>query len=131
MRQRSVIVNFHRLGCACLQGIALSVTTFGKASRHKAGGTTESASSGMATRQTDRRRTSLRGKLALLGGTVTIDCTIMDLSKSGARVRVEPGKQVRGEVILVHPQAKKAFETRVVWRRGQDIGLKFTRAHKV
>ena len=106
----------------------LGETPFGKR-RQASAGPIPSASKGVVTRRESRKRTILTGKLALSRGAFTIDCIIIDLSKSGARIRIEEGAEIGGEVLLVHLREQVAFETRVAWRNGRDIGLEFIRKH--
>jgi PilZ domain-containing protein len=89
----------------------------------------EQVPAGANKRKEGRRRTLFTGMLASCSGGCTIDCTVTNFSMSGARVRVDTGALIFGKVILVHLREKLAFETRIVWRNGRDLGLEFTRAH--
>ena len=98
---------------------------FGK----RKGGPAPAAAKETISRRQARKRTLLTGKLVLGGGTFSADCIIVDLSDSGARVRIEPGADVGGDVVLIHLRDQIAFEAQVKWRRARDLGLEFIRTH--
>jgi hypothetical protein len=81
-------------------------------------------------RRSLRTRTLLKGKLSFGRGAFTVDCTIRDISGTGARVRVQPGAAVPAQVFLVHLRDRTAFEATVKWRRKDgQLGLKLDAAH--
>lgn len=84
-------------------------------------------SSQFRTRRASRRRTLFTGMLS--SGALTVDCVVTDFSTSGARVRIQSGAQIGGDLVLVHLREKLAFETRIAWRSEGALGLEFTRAH--
>jgi len=80
-------------------------------------------------RRSKRTRTLLAGKLCY-GSGLSTDCTISDISESGARVRSETAAILPAEVFLIHLRDQKAFEATVVWRRANgNLGLKFKAVH--
>jgi PilZ domain-containing protein len=80
-------------------------------------------------RRAKRSRTLLAGKLCF-GSGLSADCTISDLSDSGARVRSNTAAIIPPEVFLVHLRDQRAFEATVVWRRANgNLGLKFKAVH--
>lgn len=80
-------------------------------------------------RRSKRTRTLLAGKLCY-GNGLSADCTISDLSDSGARVRSDSAATIPPEVFLVHLRDQKAFEATVAWRRANgNLGLKFKAVH--
>ena len=80
-------------------------------------------------RRAKRSRTLLAGKLCY-GSGLSADCTIRDLSDSGARVRSDTAAIIPPEVFLVHLRDHKAFEATVAWRRADgNLGLKFRAVH--
>ena len=78
-----------------------------------------------------RKRTLLKGRLVYgHDGAFTVDCTISDLSETGARVSVESSVPLPEEVMLVHLRETLAFEAKVQWRRPDGMGgLAFTKVH--
>src|ERR1051325_3553263 len=80
-------------------------------------------------RRSKRTRTLLAGKLCD-GMGLSTDCTISDLSDTGARVRADTAAIVPADIFLVHLREQKAFEATVVWRRANGyLGLKFKAVH--
>ena len=80
-------------------------------------------------RSSKRTRTLLAGKLCY-GNGLSTDCTISDISESGARVRSDMAAILPAEVFLVHLRDQKAFEATVVWRRANgNLGLRFRAVH--
>ena len=81
-------------------------------------------------RKCRRKRTLLAGVLSYGPGISTVDCKIMDVSETGARVKAEPGSIVPAHVFLVHLRDYVAYEARVAWRRDNgNLGLRFMAAH--
>ena len=79
-------------------------------------------------RSSKRTRTLLAGKLCY-GAGLSTDCTISDLSESGAKVRCDNASIIPAAVFLVHLREQKAFEATVAWRRANGLGLKFAAVH--
>ncbi len=79
------------------------------------------------TRGAPRRRVLRSGRLAY-GDGMSADCPIRDESATGARISVGAHPLPR-EVILVYVSTGVAYEAQVVWRRGQDAGVRFGRRH--
>jgi hypothetical protein len=61
---------------------------------------------------------------------MSADCPIRDESASGARITVGAHPLPR-DVVLVCVSTGVAYEARVIWRRGQDAGLRFERRHEL
>ena len=76
-------------------------------------------------RTSPRRRTLLTGKIVYGGETYTSDCTIRDLSETGARVWVQKPFSFPDSVILLEPRKFVAYEAAVKWRHGDQMGLAF------
>src|SRR5437870_117566 len=80
-------------------------------------------------RRSKRTRTLLAGKLCY-GASLSTDCTISDLSDTGAKVRADTAAIVPTDIYLVHLREQRAFEATVVWRRANGyLGLKFKAVH--
>ena len=78
------------------------------------------------------RRSSFREAKSLLIGTivhsretVAFDCTIIDLSETGARVMVPNPYVIPDHLVLLESKRFVAHEASVRWRRGVLAGLSF------
>ena len=76
----------------------------------------------------ERRETKLPGKITYGEHSFTLDCTIRDLSVTGALVAVSHPKKLPNKLILIEPSNLLAFEAAVAWRGINLIGLSFERA---
>ena len=79
-------------------------------------------------RNVARQRVLLGGRI-VFGQDFTCECTIRDLSETGARVRVPPGASLPNEFVLVDLPHGRAFEATVAWRRDEHLGVAFRAAH--
>lgn len=57
------------------------------------------------------------------------DCTIKDISESGAKIELSHLHKVPPRFILIHYQASVAFEVVLKWRRGDLAGMSFEHRH--
>ena len=78
-------------------------------------------------RNVSRRRVLQSGKL-VYGGGFTVDCAMRDRSETGVRVRASQDLLPR-EVVLVAVNEAKAYTGEVVWREGDQAGLRLREAH--
>ena len=74
-----------------------------------------------------RRRVLLSGKLAY-GNGFSADCLIRDQSETGARVVVST-ELIPHDLVLIFVTQATAYEAEVVWRRGNEVGLRLGHAH--
>lgn len=70
-----------------------------------------------------RRRTLKAATIELGGG--AIDCTVRNLSKTGAALDVASPVGIPEEFTLVLPSDALRFACRVVWRKAGRIGIRF------
>lgn len=79
-------------------------------------------------RRRKRRRPDIEaGKLSSKHNAKGVDCTISDISESGACVLVKVDVSgIPNDVVLVRLRSRASHPAAVVWRKGQRIGLKFT-----
>jgi hypothetical protein len=75
------------------------------------------------TRRAPRHRV-LKGGTIDFGGD-TIDCTVRNLSTTGAAIEVPDQTGIPGNFTLVVPGDGLRLPCRVVWRRGYRIGVTF------
>jgi hypothetical protein len=72
-----------------------------------------------------QRRTTLKGgEIAFNGGRSTIDCTVRNLSNSGAKLLVASVIGIPDTFDLVLPNSPKQ-PCRVAWRKAKEIGVEF------
>lgn len=74
-----------------------------------------------------RRETKLPGKITYGEYSFALDCTIRDLSVTGALVAVSHPKKLPNKLVLIEPSNFLAFEASVAWRGINLIGLSFDR----
>ena len=77
------------------------------------------------TRQGDRVRALLRARIIFNNRNSTIDCTIKNISTSGAKVALSNTVTVRAEFDLEVPQRGRTFRAHIVWRDAEALGVRF------
>ena len=80
-------------------------------------------------RNNGRQRTLLAGKLANVDATETVDCTIRNISDTGAMIEVTSPQFLSGPLHLMQVKEGLAWDVEVVWRRGNRIGLRLGDRH--
>ncbi|PPD41911.1 MAG: pilus assembly protein PilZ [Methylocystis sp.] len=78
-------------------------------------------------RQSLRRRTLLGGKIEFLDRS-TFECVVRNLSETGARVRCDQQIALPDVFSLVIGKLDERRQVRAIWRRENEIGLKFMTA---
>lgn len=66
------------------------------------------------------------GKIVFGGGSFIMDCTIRDLTSSGAKLRVTDSKDVPETIHLFTKSDEKIVPGRVVWRTTRELGVQFS-----
>jgi hypothetical protein len=80
-----------------------------------------------AEKRSARRQRMLKdGKIITKNERSVIDCSIRDISDTGAKIRCGDQVAVPKEFQLFLPQSRFFREARTVWRRGNEIGIVFT-----
>lgn len=82
-------------------------------------------------RRSSRKRTLFSGKITYSEGAHSLDCTIRDLSETGARISLAKGQGIPSEVYLIDIRNRMAYEAKVEWCRAPDFGLVFLKTHPV
>jgi PilZ domain len=77
-----------------------------------------------------RKRVLLGGIIAYAGGKHSLHCTIHDISDTGARVVVR-GQKVPSDFYLIHVRDRLAYEAKVVWNEGTEVGVTFKRTFRL
>ena len=88
-----------------------------------------SLASGGDARGASRKRMLVSGKIAYGGGAYSYDCTIRDVSASGARIGIRGATVLPKEFFLLDLKRRVAFDAEVVWRNATQAGVKFYAAH--
>ncbi len=89
---------------------------------------TPEVKSGKELRIHGRRRMRLPGKIVFGSRSFALDCTIRDLSASGARIAVPDPDHLPIQFVLIEPENFFAFDAKVEWRRSNLVGLSFEKA---
>lgn len=79
------------------------------------------------------RRPSTRKRVLFRG--VAVDpfrrngaaCQVRDISQTGARITVSPITNLPDQLHLIIVRAELAYQARVIWRRGEEVGLAFVK----
>ena len=80
-------------------------------------------------RRAKRKPTVEKAALAYGYGTVFVDVTVVDISRTGARVLVRYDPDIPQRIFLVQLDQKIAREARIAWVRPDCMGLEFIRSH--
>jgi len=72
-----------------------------------------------------RKRVLLGGRIVYQNGDRYFDCSIRDVSESGARILLKPGEPIPSKVYLIETQKRIVHEARVAWNNGREAGLQF------
>jgi PilZ domain len=73
-----------------------------------------------------RRRTLKAGIIAFQAHHSTLDCTVRDISATGARLRVDASQRAPDDFDLIIELDGLEAPCRVVWRHDKEIGVIFT-----
>jgi len=76
-------------------------------------------------RPQSRKRVLLTGIIATAGGERSFDCTIRDLSQTGARIAPAKGAQLPAEFYLINIRDRVAYDARLVRSEGSEAGIIF------
>lgn len=76
-----------------------------------------------------RRRVLRSGRVAY-GEGFSAECPIRDESATGARISIGAHPLPR-DLVLVCVSTGVAYEAEIVWRRGQEAGVRFGRRHQL
>jgi PilZ domain len=72
-----------------------------------------------------RNRCLKEGKIIFGNGTFVVDCTIDNLSETGAHLRVQGSSPLPKEFLLVEPSRGLVHRAEIVRRTAKGIGIKF------
>jgi hypothetical protein len=95
------------------------------ASGENAPGNAQNQSPSANQRNTARQRVLLSGRLVYGEADLTIDCSIRDLSETGAKIRTAGPVALPQRLHLIELRSARAFECEVAWRKVPEVGLRF------
>lgn len=75
----------------------------------------------------DRRfepRSAANTRAVVVAPGLELSCLIIDHSATGLRLRLDRNLALPGQVQVIDPARAVALEVDVVWRKGQEVGLK-------
>jgi len=76
-------------------------------------------------RPISRRRVLLPGLIVYANGAQTCDCTFRDLTPRGARLIMPHQLQLPHSFHLINIRDAVAYNARLVWIKGQEMGISF------
>ena len=76
-------------------------------------------------RSQQRTRCLKEGKIIFGNGTFVVDCTIDNLSETGAHLRVQGSSPLPKEFLLVEPSRNVVHKVEIVRRTQKGLGIKF------
>ena len=85
----------------------------------------DSSGSGGERRQKRRSRVLIGGVIVSRDGAQTWDCSVKDLSDTGARIVLGPGLVIQEHCYFVELKNGTAYEATVSWIRAPLVGLNF------
>jgi PilZ domain len=75
-------------------------------------------------RQVPRHKSFLRGIVSFSDTNCTLDCTIRDISQTGMRLKFDSTPPIIAEYLDLNiPIKGKTYRGRVVWSKGNEIGI--------
>lgn len=72
-----------------------------------------------------RQRTLQAAKVTYHDGAISLDCSVRDLSETGARISLPAGQVIPTNVVLIYPRTQTVYEAQVTWIKAPQFGLKF------
>ena len=77
-------------------------------------------------RITQRQRVLKDGKIVFNANSSVVDCTIRDMSETGARIICHHQAAIPADCRLVSLSDNLIGDVKVMWRRGDQLGIRFT-----
>ncbi|MFI4935192.1 MAG: PilZ domain-containing protein [Caulobacterales bacterium] len=90
--------------------------------------TSAAAASDPAEKRSKPRRWRLQsGRISAADGDFSVGCMIVDISETGARVRIEEALHLPPRVYLIDTRDRVGYKARLVWAAAPEYGLMLTR----
>jgi hypothetical protein len=80
---------------------------------------------GVEQRKAPRKKVLLTSKIVYGDGAYVLDCTIRDISASGAFITLSQGRSIPGEIYLLDLANRVAYYAKIVSQRASGYGIKF------
>jgi hypothetical protein len=75
-----------------------------------------------------RKPVLLTGIIAYAEGAHSFDCTLRNVSETGARIGVGKNVTVPSDFHLINMRDRVAYDAKLVWNKGSEIGVTFKNA---
>lgn len=80
-------------------------------------------------RHESRKHTLMDGRIVHDDRVTVVDCTILDISPSGARIRFPHGRTIPSRFHFINVRDRMAHNAKVVWRNAEYAGLHFEESY--
>lgn len=77
-------------------------------------------------RRAPRHRVLKEGKIVMLNNWSVVDCSVRDLSDTGARIRCRDQAAVPTDFKLLLLAENRIRDAHVIWRKDDQLGLRFS-----
>jgi hypothetical protein len=78
-------------------------------------------------RRANRERTLLPGRISFGDGILSMECIVMQLSESGARIKLPPGVSLPDRFHIAIPQREVNCHARLIWRKTDQAAVEFAK----
>ena len=82
-------------------------------------------------RSAPRRRALKAGMISMNNGNITLPCLVRDISDTGAKIRTDVNRHPSDSFTLSIDLDGLVAHCEVVWREGQQLGVRFTSAPQI
>src|SRR5262249_36025459 len=82
-------------------------------------------------RPKSRKQVLMGAVIAYDEGRHAFDCTIRDISETGARIAIPRNRRLPQDFFLINMKDRVAYEARIARNNGADTGVAFTRTLKL
>jgi hypothetical protein len=76
-------------------------------------------------RPKSRKRVLLTGIVAYGEGAFSFDCTLRNLSETGARIAIGKNMQFPSDFYLINVRDRVAYDAKLVWNNSTEVGVTF------
>ncbi|HJT42809.1 MAG TPA: PilZ domain-containing protein [Rhizomicrobium sp.] len=76
-----------------------------------------------------RKRVLLTGIVAYSDGARSFDCTIRNVSQTGARIVMGKNQQFPTDFYLINIRDRVAYDAKVIWNDGSEVGVTFKKTY--
>jgi hypothetical protein len=76
-------------------------------------------------RPKSRKRVLLTGIVTYAEGAFSFDCTLRNLSETGARIAIGKNMQFPSDFYLINVRDRVAYDAKLVWNNSAEVGVTF------